>query len=392
MNKKIGILFLLPVKSIQNTAILQSQVLEPARLLVKEGFQVHILNYEQEEHNNLSYYQKISSEGISLSLNHTGNLFMRLISMSRQVSRICKMEKIDILYFRDIWGGLLAKFGFPGKVKKIYDLRAVIAEESAYRHNRKFPYYYLLKKIEALLIKSADRISVVSNNLKEYVLSIKPESSIQVLPSAVNPKKVYYSPKYRAEIRTRYAIKPEDIVFTYIGSISKWQQFDFVVRLFRDISASLASAKFLVITPDRKKILDKFENLHQQSGSIIVLDKVPHEEIYQYLSAADIGFLIREQHLLNFVSSPLKFAEYLICGVPVITTPWVGDYSEHVEKYSLGVVIQPDDPRNVDRISQLIRDYQVDQDRYKSRCIEFAEGHLSWNSLSSELEALYQFD
>ena len=194
------------------------------------------------------------------------------------------------------------------------------------------------------------------------------------------------------EIRTKYAIKPEDIVFTYIGSISKWQQFDFVARLFKDISTSLASAKFLVITPDRKKVLDKFENLIQQSGSIIVLDKVPHEEIYQYLSAGDIGFLIREQHILNIVSSPIKFAEYLICGVPVITTPWVGDYSEHVEYNSLGVVIQPDDPHRIDRISQLIRDYQVDQARYKSRCIEFAEQYLSWNSLSSELEALYQFD
>ena len=134
-----GILYLLPSKSIQQTSVLQSQVLEPALLLAKKGFRVHILNYELENLSNLSYYQKISSEGISLSLNHTGNLFLRLISMIRQVSSICQKEKIDILYFRDIWGGLLAVFGYPGKVKKIYDLRAVIAEESAYRHNRKFP-------------------------------------------------------------------------------------------------------------------------------------------------------------------------------------------------------------------------------------------------------------
>jgi glycosyltransferase involved in cell wall biosynthesis len=387
-----GILFLLPLKSIEETAVLQSQVLEPALHLAQKGFRVHILGYEKEGLEKLSYYPRISSAGISLVVNQLPNLFLRLISMSFQALRICRKERIDILYFREIWGGILALSVLRGRVKRIYDIRALIAEESAYRHNRKFPNYYLLKWIERRLIKSADRISVVSRKLKDYVLSQVPGKSVRVLPSGVNSQKIYYSTKDRAEIRSRYAIGPEDIVFIYIGSISKWQQFDLVAQTFSELSASLTNSKLLVITPDKEKVLGKYGALLQDSGSVILLDRVPHEEIFRYLSAGDLGFLIREQHILNIVSSPIKFAEYLICGIPVITTPWVGDYSEEVQQKELGLVFNPDDPKLKEEILQFARDYQKNIDSYKQRCIQYAEQWLSWDYLSSELENLYQFE
>jgi hypothetical protein len=46
--------------------------------------------------------------------------------------------------------------------------------------------------------------------------------------------------------------------------------------------------------------------------------KVPHEAVPAHLNAADIGFLIRDDCVVNRVASPTKLGEYLSCGLPVI--------------------------------------------------------------------------
>ena len=50
----------------------------------------------------------------------------------------------------------------------------------------------------------------------------------------------------------------------------------------------------------------------------------------------DVGLLLRDDLPVNRVASPTKFAEYCLCGLPVLTTPYVGDFSEYVRQFSLG--------------------------------------------------------
>ena len=61
---------------------------------------------------------------------------------------------------------------------------------------------------------------------------------------------------------------------------------------------------------------------------------VPFTEVPKYLNAADVAFLIRDNHEMNAVASPTKLAEYLSCGLPVISSEvakyWV---NEHGLKY-----------------------------------------------------------
>ena len=47
--------------------------------------------------------------------------------------------------------------------------------------------------------------------------------------------------------------------------------------------------------------------------------------------------LIRENTVTNQVASPTKFAEYLACGLPVIISDNLGDYSVFVETNGCGV-------------------------------------------------------
>jgi hypothetical protein len=55
--------------------------------------------------------------------------------------------------------------------------------------------------------------------------------------------------------------------------------------------------------------------------------------------AADMGLLIRERHPLNEVAAPTKFAEYVMTGLPVMISEYIGDYSEFVRNKNIGIVL-----------------------------------------------------
>jgi glycosyltransferase involved in cell wall biosynthesis len=62
-------------------------------------------------------------------------------------------------------------------------------------------------------------------------------------------------------------------------------------------------------------------------------------DLPQYLIACDYGILIREKSVTNQVASPVKFAEYLACGLPVIISNELGDYSEFVKLNECGFIL-----------------------------------------------------
>ena len=64
-----------------------------------------------------------------------------------------------------------------------------------------------------------------------------------------------------------------------------------------------------------------------------------HHQVPDYLSAADYGLLLREENVTNGVASPVKFAEYLSCGLQILISANLGDFSGMVAEDSLGYVI-----------------------------------------------------
>ena len=65
-----------------------------------------------------------------------------------------------------------------------------------------------------------------------------------------------------------------------------------------------------------------------------------HERVPALLNASDLAFLLLRGSPNIATSSPAKFAEYLTCGVPVIITNGVGDFSSLVHHRKLGEVLK----------------------------------------------------
>jgi glycosyltransferase involved in cell wall biosynthesis len=114
----------------------------------------------------------------------------------------------------------------------------------------------------------------------------------------------------------------------------------------------------------------------------------------RYLAAADVGLLPRDENLVNRVASPVKFAEYLASGIPVILSDGIGDYSELVRSGDLGAVL-PASVRYTDRarmanvLNGFLSQYAESSVAWRRRCQRVAQESLDWKVHVPRIAAVY---
>ena len=83
---------------------------------------------------------------------------------------------------------------------------------------------------------------------------------------------------------------------------------------------------------------DNILKLKHQFPNQVVCQKLKVSDVPKYLVSADYGLLLREATITNQVASPVKFAEYIACGLKVIVSNHLGDYSEYVKTFENGLL------------------------------------------------------
>ena len=104
----------------------------------------------------------------------------------------------------------------------------------------------------------------------------------------------------------------------------------------------------------------------------------PPEEIPEILLGADLGIsFLRLQTFAHRIASPVKMAEYLACGLPVVINPGIGDTSRIIQTYRVGIIVNPDDPEYLEQSVNAITEMIDNDPGLSSRCREAALQELS---------------
>lgn len=236
-----------------------------------------------------------------------------------------------------------------------------------------------VKRLEQKAISSADLVRTVSHQMPLYwrkTLDVE-QSKYQVIPctissnfSSISLDKIKIQAK-----RKELGYTSEDTIFIYAGSFSPWQGFDLIDKFFCTWLDRYPSYKLILLSdlePDLLKVSLLFPNRIQ-------IRFVQHMEVKDYLYISDYGLLLRDPYITNQVAAPTKFAEYLACGLKVLISPKIGDYSDFVEKYQCGYVI-----REAEDVSQLPA-LNVEERKEMQR---LAYSHFTNESFSKQFETL----
>ncbi|HAB53770.1 MAG TPA: hypothetical protein DCE80_16605, partial [Ignavibacteriales bacterium] len=176
-------------------------------------------------------------------------------------------------------------------------------------------------------------------------------------------------------------------VILYSGSLGTWYLLKEMIDFFRCAKEIIKNAHFLFLTNyDHSHIL----NLWRKNGLSIddlTIKSTSYNGISKLMRIADCGIFFIKPLLSKRSSCPIKFAEYLACGLPVVLNVNVGDTDTIVERNKIGVVISG---FNQEEYQMCVRDLQgmmKDKDSLRNRCYNVAQ---SLFSLDFGVEKYYQ--
>lgn len=189
----------------------------------------------------------------------------------------------------------------------------------------------------------ADSIVNVSEQMRKYVLEKfgqKYSAKLEVIPGNADENSFYFSQSVRSATRAKLGLTDNQIVLLYSGSLKQnWHMREFIFKVVAYTQKINTNIFFVCITPDTLLATELIKTNRIDSKNYSLLF-VSNSEINQYLNAADIGVVFRENIATNKYSSPTKIAEYLLAGLPVILSHNIGDYSNYVKTHNLGVVVE----------------------------------------------------
>ena len=297
---------------------------------------------------------------------------------------IIKLNKPDFIYCHgtnESYVGL--KLGIESK-RVIADFHGAAPEELIYRtkQGKDNLLYKHLEKRELYVVKNVSKLITVSkmmiNHLEKKFVLIP--NNTKVIPClTVKPK--YF--KTRELIRDELGINNK-IAFVYCGSYRTYQLIDKTLELYKSISKKVPNTKLFIFTHNQNEIKKEIEliDLPVENYRLMSLERT---EVGTYLNAMDVSLLLRDNSILNRVSSPTKFSEYLINGLPVITTDYVGDFSKLVRKHKLGFVLSNYLCDN--DLKDFIIKTQASGRKISEKCKKYANSNLTWeNAIDSYAE------
>jgi glycosyltransferase involved in cell wall biosynthesis len=195
------------------------------------------------------------------------------------------------------------------------------------------------------ILKLADRIIVVSNATRKYVLSLGADSEkIVVLHNGVDINRFRPSDKLETEIREKLDINLDSKVAITVRRLVYKNGIDTLLKSAETTVKKDSNIVFLIIGkgPDLSEMREKIRKLELEKN-IKLLGFISDKELPAYYNAADFFILPSK----SGEGLPLVSLEAMACGLPVIATDVGGIKEIMEEKY--GIIVPPDNPYSMEK-------------------------------------------
>lgn len=189
----------------------------------------------------------------------------------------------------------------------------------------------VLKRLKILNNKNAAKnldkfnsISVVSDSLKNYlIINCRIDDAKILTTPCLADKGFKFDENQRNAVRKELDLNKEDTLIVFAsGGTANWQNNEAVLKI--------AEKGFKILNLSKKEINHKN-----------VINKfVSYSEMPAYLNAADVAIIWRDKSVVNKVASPVKFSEYICCGLPVISNNSVDLIKSYITQNKCGLIIK----------------------------------------------------
>ncbi|MBU0685070.1 MAG: glycosyltransferase [Thermoplasmatota archaeon] len=246
------------------------------------------------------------------------------------------------------------------RVQSVVDLHGVEVDEylekypNWRRHRGRTRFW---KCVEGFVLRNADTIVCVSSAHRQEIRNrLGSDRRTYIVPCFADEAAFDPGRFTKETVRSTLGISPGEVVFVYSGLVPvRYDEFNPI--FFFSHLGDVSGKRLIVLAAFSESSKRTADQIPQSMRNKVIVVSVPRHNVPEYLSACDVGILLRRASIINHVASPTKFAEYLLCGLPVVITENLGDASSLVKKDSIGIVVSethPSDPLPEDNIRALL--------------------------------------
>jgi len=355
------------------------------RLVKKENFHLIVLTPFRkntkifEERENLKIYRfkygftSLCEGAILPNLKKNKFLFFQVPFLSFfaliNLAKIIRKEKINIIHAH--W---IIPQGFIAVLyKKLFrkkNLKIICTSHGGDIFGLQNPF---MKKIKRWTLNNVDRLTVVSNAIKEEVkkLDTRDNLPIEVIPMGVDAE-LFNPDKYDSKIKEKYGIEGSFLLF--VGRLAEKKGVKYLIDAMPAVIQEHPKTKLLIVGSGslENELKKQIKNLNLENN-VIFTGAIPNNELPSYYATADI--FIGPSIIEGF---GLVFVEALMSKTCVITSDFKA-ISDIIKNGDTGIQI---DVKNIELFSKKIIELLKDQEKRKRLAengYSFVKNNFSWD-------------
>ena len=236
-----------------------------------------------------------------------------------------------------------------------------------------------MKKIKRWTLNNVDRLTVVSNAIKEEVkkLDTRDNLPIEVIPMGVDAE-LFNPDKYDSKIKEKYGIEGSFLLF--VGRLAEKKGVKYLIDAMPAVIQEHPKTKLLIVGSGslENELKKQIKNLNLENN-VIFTGAIPNNELPSYYATADIfigpSIIAKGGDAEGF---GLVFVEALMSKTCVITSDFKA-ISDIIKNGDTGIQI---DVKNIELFSKKIIELLKDQEKRKRLAengYSFVKNNFSWD-------------
>lgn len=323
---------------------------------------------------NLSVYKIKSNRASEHEVGFFGLVSFVLRGMFK-IRKFVKKGNYDVIHYHfSVPTGLLTFF----HTKKVPIAITLHGIDVPNFHEDEFPLFQkVTKPFNKRIIKKANRVIAVSNNLKEKALETFKDKNIDVIYHGVDTKKFY---------KKNVKKKNDKVNFICVCRLVKFKRVDILIEAFKmfvdkaNIDAHLTIVGTGYMEEELKELTAKLD-LNQH---VTFSGYVPNEKLVDVLNEADI-FVLPSVH----DSFGIVFVEAMACGLPCIGARSAG-VPEVISENETGFLAKPEDAEDFYKcMEKLAKDKSILK-KMGEKAHDLAHNKYNWEVMVDKYEELFK--
>ena len=336
-----------------------------------KGHEVHIISSRVKEDRKKRYYKVFDLPIFPVKV-FTSNITFALSSFLR-LKRLNKKENFDIIY--TVGGsGILAPLIKKVLNKPVVNHLVLTWQTKIYDLDDKLDikewmWTVPLIPLDRFAALSADRVITLCSFFKNEAIKFYNlrSSKVDVIPNGVEIKNIK---KNGLDLRKKYNIKKDDIVFLYVGGTQKRKGINELIDAFNSLNISNTKLIIVGTVTQNFKTSNRYKN---HTDSIIFTDHVTNKTLKKLYQTSDIFVLPTK-----WEGQPIAVLEAMSYGLPIITTNKYG-MVDQVDDGISGFLLDSLRPKCIaEKMEKMVT---MDYKKMGERSREKVKREFSWSSV-----------